>query len=153
MSFIATGTGNPDLPAIQGDPFFPPIVPAAFRAATRQDDTVSDARLQHTLQIAVDDVNRRLAAWRQATAPSAEKLSDVSAAQIGDENRLELLYRRAVYATAKAELAERYKDYDATQSGVNKADDRQDHDDTYRRDASWAIADITGRPRTTVELI
>jgi hypothetical protein len=62
-------------------------------------------------------------------------------------------YRRAVYSTAGAELAERYRGFDATGSGNANADQLTPTIDEYRRDARWAISDILGLGRTTVELI
>jgi hypothetical protein len=72
---------------------------------------------------------------------------------IGDTSRLVLLYQRAVYATAKAELIERYRDFDSTDAGQRRAEAMELSVDDYRRQARYAIRDILGRPRATVELL
>ncbi|MCO1344221.1 head completion/stabilization protein [Burkholderia multivorans] len=54
---------------------------------------------------------------------------------------------------AKATLIERYRDYDTTGDGARRADELEPQSDELRRDARWAISDIVGRPRVTVELI
>jgi hypothetical protein len=58
-----------------------------------------------------------------------------------------------VYCTAGAELAERYRGLDTTGTGQSAADQLTPVIDEYRRDARWAISDILGLTRTTVELI
>ena len=63
------------------------------------------------------------------------------------------LYQRAVYATAKAELIERYRDFDSTDAGQRRAETMELSVDDYRRQARYAIRDILGRPRATVELL
>ncbi|WP_160280214.1 head completion/stabilization protein, partial [Cellvibrio mixtus] len=62
-------------------------------------------------------------------------------------------YFTAVWSLAKAELVERLPDYDTTNAGKEKADTLEPSAETYRRDASWAINDIIGAARTTIELI
>ena len=62
-------------------------------------------------------------------------------------------YRRAVYCEAKANLLERYRDFDATGEGQRRADAIESPIDDLRRDARWACRAITGEGRTSVELI
>lgn len=139
---------------IANDPFFPVVDPVHFRSATRQDKSVSAARLREALVAAIVAANRELAAWRlQCIADGYATLAGVPAEEIASESARLHHYRRAVYSLAKAELAERYADYDATNSGVKRDDEQDRIEDVFRRDARWAIADIQDRPRTVVELI
>src|SRR5690606_15682376 len=85
-------------------------------------------------------------------AQGYERLQDVPAAQLQGLSGLVLLSRRAVYCTAGAELAERFRSYDATAAGNQRADDLTPSIDEYRRDARYAIRDLLGIGHTTVEL-
>ena len=77
----------------------------------------------------------------------------VEAEEINGESELKQLYLRAVYATTKANLIERYRDYDATGDGHKSADKLELSTDDLYRDARFAIRDIIGDTHTSVELI
>lgn len=147
----ASGTPESD---IVNDGFFPTVKPAEFRATMRQDKTVTTERMREALVNAIVSVNRQLEAWKALQmAAGKATLAAVDEASIGGQKVKVHLYLRAVYSLAKCELIERFRDYDATNSGREKADELGDSYDDYRRDARWAVADIQGRPRTVVELI
>ncbi|KWC65065.1 head completion/stabilization protein [Burkholderia ubonensis] len=160
MSFVSTPP-LPRAPAeaapakpIKNDPFYPDVSLEHARDTMRLDGSVTDARLRHELLAAIASVNNELrsarATWRDA---SIVRLADVPADQLDDESVLVQHYRRAVYCLAKATLIERYRDYDTTGDGARRADELEPQGDELRRDARWAISDIVGRPRVTVELI
>lgn len=152
--FVANESETTPEAAITNNGFFPDIDPADFRASIRQDKTVTSARLRECLRIAMASANRDLAAWQSAREDEdIDRLQDVQAATIDGESVLLQHYRRAVYCLAKAELLERYQDFDATNSATQQALTQDGEQDNYRRDARWAISDLQGRPRTTVELI
>ncbi|MGK5051421.1 head completion/stabilization protein [Janthinobacterium sp. RB2P8] len=167
MSFMALPpsippgtTPAPPAPAagvIENDGWFPDILLTDMRDAMRLDGTVTDARLVQAVVDAILQVNRELTDWqgKQAAAGIAA-LVDVPAARINRESRLLAQYRRAVYSTAKADLIERYRDYDSTATSVSDKKSMEWLDDApgaQRRNAQWAIADIVGRTHLTVELI
>lgn len=136
------------------DGFFPDIDPKKFRGEVRQDKTVTSPRLRECLAIAMAAANRQLATWRaRKEAAGHASLADVPAPAVGSESTLLLYYRRAVYCLAKAELLERYQDFDATNSATQQADTQEGEQDFYRRDARWALSDLQGLPRSVVELI
>jgi hypothetical protein len=62
-------------------------------------------------------------------------------------------YIRAVGSLAKAFVTETHRDVDATAAGEKKSEVLDPTIADLRRDARWAISDILGIPRTTVELI
>lgn len=64
-----------------------------------------------------------------------------------------LHYLRAVYAAVQCELVERYRDYDTTAKGDKRADAMDPRADEARRDLRWALTDLQGACRVTVELI
>ncbi len=152
--------GNAPTPAvnteevIENDGWFPDIEPAELRKAARFDGTVTPERLSKAILFAVSSVNAELADW-QATQISAglESLADVPAPSLGGLSTKVALYTRAVYAAAQADLVERYRDYDTTGAGGKQADAMDPRIADLRRDIRWAISDLIGIRRTTVELI
>lgn len=54
---------------------------------------------------------------------------------------------------AQVDLYERYRGIDTTTAGDRKADALDTTVADLRRDKVWAISDLVGRSRTTVELI
>lgn len=139
---------------IVNDGWFPNVKPADFRASMRADMTVTAERSRDALITAILSVNRELTAWKveQVTAGKAS-LEAVDAAAIDGKKAKVHLYLVAVFSHAKAQLVERYPDYDATKSGVDKADHLTTVVDDYRRDLRFAISDIQGKARRVVELI
>lgn len=166
MSFIALpprtapAADTPPAPTpaiVENDGWFPDIALAEMRDTMRLDGTVTDARLVQAVVDAVLQVNRELADWQGAhAAAGVATLAAVPATRINRESRLLAQYRRAVYSTAKADLIERYRDYDTTSSSLTDKKSMEWLDEApgvQRRNAQWAIADIVGRTHLTVELI
>ncbi|AYM78586.1 head completion/stabilization protein [Janthinobacterium agaricidamnosum] len=142
---------------IENDGWFPDVNLAEMRDAMRLDGTVTDARLVQAVVDAILQVNRELAQWQGTQAQAGiAALVDVPATRINRESRLLAQYRRAVYSTAKADLIERYRDYDSTATSVSDKKSMEWLDEApgaQRRNAQWAIADMVGRTHLTVELI
>lgn len=157
MSFIANepaSTGDtPNAGIILNDGFFPSINKAHCRAAMRLNGTVTDERLVDALISAMINVNAELAAWKVASIAAGAITVEAMPPQLGGQSIKATLYRTAVYRTAKADLTERYRDYDTTKSGAHEADELDATVEDDRRAARWAIRDLLGLPRTTVELI
>ena len=156
MSFIAAAP----VPApaankpITNDGFFPDIDVDQAYAAMRLDGTVTPERLRASLVEAVLSVNAELQAWKAAQmAFGRETLANVPAAKIDGQSAHLHRYQRAVHCLAAAWLIERYRTIDATATGDRKAEAENLGVDDLRRDARWAISDLTGVGRTTVELI
>lgn len=139
---------------ITNDGWWPDIDPAKARDILRLDGTVTDPRLADALINAVGSVNAELAEWKVTqVALGIETLADVEAPQVGGDSLYVALYQRAVRCTAGAELVERFRTFDLTDSGQKKAEEQTPTIDELRRDARWAIRDILGQARSTVELI
>lgn len=150
--FIATGSATPTSAELTNDGFFPDFDLESVRAALRLDGSVTDARLMPACISAVIETNTDLAPLKEKYQNYAQ-LSLVPADEINGETVLLHLYRRAVYCNVGAELAERYRAYDSTAQGNQRADDLTPSIDEYRRDARFAIRDLLKRVRVTVELI
>ena len=150
--FIATGTAEQF--TLTNDGFWPDLDADHLRASLRMDGTVSNARLEVAAVNAILSVNRELKQLKaQHQADGYATLADVPGAQLQGVSGWVHLYRRAVYCTAGAELAERYRTFDATAAGNARADELTPSIDEYRRDARYAIRDLLGITHSTVELI
>ncbi len=141
-------------PTITNDGWFPDVVPAEFRAQMRIRESVTPTRLREAVLGAMIDVGNNLRNWRAAReAAGAATLAAVPSPQLGGESRLVILYRRAIGATAKADLVERYRDTDLTGAGQRQVGELDQSIDELRRDAIHAVRDMLGVTRTYVELI
>ncbi|NWC38768.1 head completion/stabilization protein [Pseudomonas tolaasii] len=151
-AFVASGTvasGH-----INTDPFWPSIDLDNLRATLRIDASVTPARLETAVIAAAINLNRELSDWRAAQqAAGYTTLDEVPGDRIKDVSVKAHLYRRAIEAGTGAEVCERYRDYSATNTGNNKAEEVAPGIDDYRRDLRWAIRDFLEKSRTTVELI
>ncbi|GHD59885.1 head completion/stabilization protein [Jeongeupia chitinilytica] len=155
--FVATGGSTPPkIATLSNAGFWPDIELDKARDVMRFTDTVTDIRLTEALVNAMASVNGEtdMKAWRQGKqAVGFTTLADVPADQIDGESVLVQHYRRAVYCFAKANLVERYRDYDTTREGQKKTDTLDEQPDALRRDGRFAVRDLLGRSRITVELI
>ncbi|MFZ6875361.1 head completion/stabilization protein [Undibacterium sp. Di27W] len=161
-SFIANAPGGPANPSqpdniITNDGFFPDLNVAAMRDAIRLDGTVTDARLIAATVDAIIFVNDQVKELKaSALGAGHASLVAIPADQVNRQSVLISHYLRAVYCTAKADLIERYKDYDTTATSL---DDKKlvgflaNGPDEERRNAQWAISNLLGRHHVTVELI
>lgn len=160
MSFLAK-VNPPDaaaeLPA-GNDPWFPAIDPAALRSTCRLDGTVTPQRLQHALLQAMASVNAELWDFKVSNMMLGfASLADVPAGTLNGESIKVHHYRRAVYACVQADLAEAYRDIDVTPQSAGKVERVTDKlelkIDEHRRNQRWALSDLLGIRRTTVDLI
>ncbi|WP_448632798.1 MULTISPECIES: head completion/stabilization protein [Pseudomonas fluorescens group] len=151
-AFVANGTVQSG--SINTSTFWPSIDLDELRATLRIDPSVTTPRLKTAVITALIGVHNEFKAWRaEQEAAGYTKLADVPSEQIEDETVLVHLYRRAIEAATGAEVCERYRSYDTTNSGNQDAEDLTPNIDDYRRDLRWAVRDFLGINRTTVELI
>jgi hypothetical protein len=165
MSLIAAApplvrTTPPSDPAplgtVSAGAWWPAIDLAALRDAMRLDGTITPQRLLPAVQEAVATTVGLLSTWAQSRQDEGRaSLAAVPALQVDDESINVQRFRRAVYCHAKANLIERYSDYDTTGRERRKDQDaaREDQAEQHRRDATLAVRDILGVSRLHVELI
>ena len=149
----AGGTATDAVPIRSGS-FWPEIDPAAARAAMRLDGTVTAERLRGALIEAIASVNSQLADWRRRQqADGFTCLAEVPAEAIDGQSIQVQRWQRAVQCLAAANLTERYRSFDSTAAGHKQADELDTTVDDLRRDGRWAISDLLGFGRSTIELI
>lgn len=158
-SFLASTPAEPTSPndplsRIENDGWFPDIDVAKARAAMRLDGTVTLPRLREALIAAIISINRQLQGWQRSQQVIGHAgLESVPAPTVDGLKTTVSLYQRAVHCTAKADLIEHYRDFDTTSEGSKKTDLLDPLIGEQRRNAQWAVADIKGETRVTVELI
>lgn len=139
---------------LTNDGFWPDIDAAHLRERQRIGGNVTNARLEEAAVAAMISVNRELRTLKlRYMALGHDTLEAVPADQINNESELVHTYRRAIYSEASAEVAERYRNYSATEAGAAKGEAEELTADDYRRDKRFAIRDLLGISRTTVELL
>lgn len=158
-------TANPPAaaqePTITNDGFFPDMDPAKVRDACRLDGTATTERLTTALKDAMLSINAELQAWadEQRSRWGYTALAEVPAPQVGGESAKVLYYRRAVHYCLMADLAEMYRNLSTTPAGTGtgKADRVMEELviqlGEHRRKQRWAISDLLGQARCTVELL
>lgn len=151
------------------DPVGAEIAADGWFPATRLDDirntvrlgegAVTTDRLKAAIEGAILSGLRALAKWRTArVAEGAAALADVTVETVNDINRAELLWQRVVRYYAAAELADTHRDISATDDGLDRAEEKSDTADEYRRLAYAAVADLQSiggepAPRNRVTLV
>lgn len=141
-------------PPVKNDGWWPDVDLAAVRATVRLDGTVTPSRLLHSAATAILAVNQELLPWKiEQQLLGYETLAAVPAPTVAETSALVLHYQRAVYCALRADLIERYRDFDTTGTGDKRAEALEASIDSLRRDMRWAISDLLGIRRTTVELI
>lgn len=151
-----TSSQSHDIPdeTLSSGVFFPDISLRDYQQSMLTDGKVTPERLKHVVTNAMIEVNRELSDWRQSQiAAGFASLDAVPAEHINADSELTLLYRRAVYGLTKANLTERYRDTDTTDSGEKKAAALGDTVDDLWRDVQWAIQRIKGESHNICELI
>lgn len=139
---------------IHTDPFWPSINLDDVRGTLRIDASITPIRLETATIAAAITVNREFSEWRRTQqAKGYGTLADVPADRIKNVSQFIHLYQRAIYTATGAEICERYRSYDSTNSGHQNADDLTPSIDELRRDQRWAVRDFLGLGRTTVEMI
>lgn len=129
--------------------FWPAISPATLRDIFSVKQDVNPARLAHLVTMAIITTNDEL---KNLTIGYKEDGIN-SSTDLEDADRLNNLYKHAVYSTVMVSVIDNSRDYDATASGREDTDDIEKAMDTQRSNAAVAIRTILGLSRSNVELI
>ncbi len=153
-SFVANASPVKPAEPIKSGTFWPEVDLAELRAVVRITGDITQERLRAEAINSVIDVNDELQHWAGLQTSTGFATMDAVPAQLIDgKSRLVQRYLRAVYCSTAVKIAERFRSYDATAQGNQRADDLTPSIDEMRRDVRYAISDILGHRRMTVELI
>jgi len=151
---------DPDDALITADGWYPDVALLGLRLALRiGDGAVTTERLTVAVEGAIVSAMRALSAWRAAReTEGATELSWVTDLEINGQNYAELLWLRIVRNLAAAEIGDLHRDITATDQGLDRAEEKAETADDYRRLAWTAIADLRSIggeaiPRNRVTLI
>lgn len=145
---------TPDETTLAGGGFWPDIDLNAFRAEMRVDETITLPRVRGAVVAGFLTAAKDLLPDRiKLVAAGATSLADAEGDDLDGEKVRVILFRRAVYAFAKAELCETYRDWDLSRKADDKAEQLELTADDYKRNARNALSDFRGDSRTIVELI
>ncbi len=148
--------------AIPGDKWYPPLSIAAFKIAQRVPSVVTDGRAREALLGGMLSADAELAGWRaDQEGAGVTSLADAVVRDpdgriqppIGGEPRAVLLWRRAVYAYAAADLADTHNDIGVTGDGRQRTEERASRAPELLRTAILAIRDMRGRARSRSRLL
>lgn len=160
MSFVypANPPDTADEPGFDNDPWFPSITPQEVRDACMLDGTVTVHRLRNALVDAMDSVNGELSDYREIhEAQGIATLADVPARKLAGESVQVGRYRRAVYACVQALVAEANREIDTTPHSDGKEGRIREKIEAkiqeHRRTMRWALSDLLGIGRHTIELL
>lgn len=154
MDFTSSQSQNITDEVFHSGDFFPDIHALDYQKSMLTDGKLTPERLKHAITNAIIEINRELSVWRQSQIEKGYVSMDkIPAEFVNTESELVLLYRRAVYSQTKANLTERYRDVDTTNSGEKKAEGLGTTIDELWRDVQWAIQRIKGESHNIVELI
>lgn len=146
---------SPDGATVEAGPFWPSVDVNHFRDAMRiGGQEIPEPRVREALIGAIITADDNLGAWRaEQEAAGHATLLDVPVPEIANISKYVLLWRRAVFAFACADLIETHRDVTATRDGGARAENERLAPDDHRRNGIHAIRDMRGERRTAVELI
>ncbi|MDD5699033.1 MAG: head completion/stabilization protein [Victivallaceae bacterium] len=144
-------TGQPENQTIDAGAFWPAIETDPFYNRYRIPNELPIATVIDHLRLAVVSVRRALRVWQ--LEQGVPTLAEVTQEQIDGKGELALLWERAVYCEAKANLLQETKTVDRREQAENAAKTAEETEDKYREFAADAIAAICGQTSTCVTLI
>lgn len=135
--------------SISNDGFFPNLQLNLIQESVRLDGSISNPRLKDAAIAAMLEINEQLRSLKF----KASALSELATSTIDGKPNTELLYLRAIHSAIAADINEKYRSYDSTGDGQKRAEELSPTIDEHRRNLRWAIRDLLGTSRCTVELI
>lgn len=152
MSLALIPSTNPgEDQTVSNNGWYPDLSAADFKSETGHGDVFGADRVAAAIQAAMIEINAGIADWR--AQQTAATLADIPAPLYGSESEKIILYRQAVFARARGWLLRQTRDYDSTKDGHAKSEALEATAEDYQQQSTEALARLTGRPRTVVELI
>lgn len=157
--FISLPPAGPSAPlalddTVSFDGWYPDLSLRGARQSLRIPTDITDTRLRDALTAAMLEIADDLAPWREVQDMTGfARLADCDDRVVAGENRLVILWRRAVHTLAAADLAEIQHGPDSSAQGADRAAALDMTAAELRRNSRWAVRDMLGIPHTTIELI
>lgn len=156
--FVAPPPSGPSSPdpedLVDGGTFYPQLEISRFRDSMRVSTSVADVRVRDALRAGMLTVRVDLQAWAAAKiAAGYPALEAIDCDEIDLEPITVILWRRAVFSYAAAELVETHNEISATKDGTDRVEQLTPTAADHRRNGLHAVRDLLGVGRTAVELI
>lgn len=137
------------------DGWWPDIHMTTVRQAVTIGSTVTADRLRESVRLAMLDVARELATWRQEQqALGFTALQQVPArAAVDGISDYVMLWNRAICSVVAADIGERQLTAGLTRAGADRADELLSDVDLHQRNVRIAVRDFLGRTRARVALV
>lgn len=149
-----SGSDNPDNKTLDCGSFYPGITREMFFDAYRAPLTLPLSTVDLHLRQGIITVRRALASWKEEQEVlEINRLVDVPQELVDGVGELSVLWQRAVYCEAKAELLKETQTVDRRAEAENAAKSGEETEDKFREFAQDAIRTIIGMGRISVELI
>lgn len=156
MSFSGKPTAFVEL-TIKNDAFWPDLAVSEFQKGYRMPAEYLVELLADELTLAVDEVNADLARVKvelQASGVlSIETAASASTAESWSYAHKIMLYKRAVYARAKASLLTQFATVNRRESAENIGKELPERSETFLAFSQAAVRSLQGRGRITVALL
>ena len=147
-------TAAPESRDIDCGAFWPPIATGKFYENYRIPAELPIGTVTDYLRQAIIRSRRALAAWEnKRQAAGFASLAAVSQKTVDGVGELILLWERAVYCEAKAELLRETSTVDRTVKAENAAKSGPETEEKYREFAADALRSITGMGRISIEIL
>lgn len=150
-TFLPANGATSEDRTVENDGWFPDLTVADCSAGVGVASQHSTDRVAAELLSAMIETNASLAEWR--AEQSAASLATVPAPAYGGVSEKVTLYARAVFCLVRARMIEVTREHDATAKGHERADLTETNAPYWRQASQEALARLTGRTRTVVELI
>lgn len=154
MATWGEGSGNPADKSIDCGSFYPAITRQMFFDAYRIPLELPLATVDAHLCQGIISVRRALKEWRfEQEAAGYATLAAVPQEEVDGTGELMVLWRRAVYCEAKAEILKETETANRREAAENAAKSGPETEEKYREFAQDAIRAIVGAGRVSIEII
>ncbi|MEI8244362.1 MAG: head completion/stabilization protein [Lentisphaerota bacterium] len=154
MAVWGEGEAAPESVDIDCGEFWPTISTGTFYDEYRIPAELPAATVKGHLQQAVIRVRKALAEYRAAQELAGyEKLEDVPQDEIDETGEKLLLFQRAVYCEAKAEILRETVTVDRRKDAENAAKSAPETEEKYREFAQDAMRLLVDEDRISIELL
>ena len=137
---------------VKNNGFFPELSLSQFINMMRSDGNIDKEASQGQLQTAMIYVNSSLLKLKKNN-PQAVHFDNIKCDYYGDESENFILYRTAVFYRAKADVIGKWRNFDTTKSGHNKADQMELKMCEFLAKSNEAISKLLGKSKIFIALI
>lgn len=154
MADWGQGSSNPEDKSIGCGTFYPAITRKEFFDAYRIPLELPLSTVDTHLRQGIINVRRALKEWKaEQEIAGCATLASVPQEEVDDVGELTVLWNRAVYCEAKAEVLKETESANRREIAENSAKTSEETEEKYREFAQDAIRMIVGEGRVSIDII